>query len=594
MAGEISIFISYSRTDRIFVDRLQADLWARGFDVWVDRSRLEGGQQWNAEIERAIAERRIMVLVLSPEAVTSVPVENEYTFALAQGKLVIPLFLRVCPIPAQLQSLHILIDFANKPYEIGLKGLINAILYPDVSLNADSNELYRRAAEAKRRGDLETAAFLLQHILDRDSSAMGGLVAEDLRQLDEQLYMPRYQRLRQEAEEARLNGEYSREVFALQALLDLGRPDGWAEEYLPTAKENSNMMASYLVVEDLVQEGNFAQAKEELRRLWKKAPFFGDPADIAPALGLKVPITYEQRKEEQLADETKAGREQQAKRDRDEAIARAEQERNGAIGRADEDSQKKTRKIEANWSEAQSLMRGDLSAITAEDLARRLGSLDALPSGSITIERIQDLTQTWRQRQSADNAIATAQTKVYMIGNPSYYNFVLLLFVSLAICLGCATCSAIWGVSTAMEAENMTAAQSIAVTGAEASTADASTIWFLTGVLALVAAFLVFLTIFAARWLSRKQYALFGAQQDADESSKKTQRLYQEWLRDAEPPYQSRLRDAELLHKQRLQQIREQRQRAISEAERHHQQTMTEIAAEHARTLADIEARYPN
>ena len=39
----LSIFISYSRTNNHFVDRLEADLKAHSFYPWVDRSKLEGG-----------------------------------------------------------------------------------------------------------------------------------------------------------------------------------------------------------------------------------------------------------------------------------------------------------------------------------------------------------------------------------------------------------------------------------------------------------------------------------------------------------------------------------------------------------------------
>jgi TIR domain-containing protein len=48
-------FISYSREDAEFVDRLEADLRARGFDVWVDRRRLEGGRDWEQEITHAMS-----------------------------------------------------------------------------------------------------------------------------------------------------------------------------------------------------------------------------------------------------------------------------------------------------------------------------------------------------------------------------------------------------------------------------------------------------------------------------------------------------------------------------------------------------------
>ncbi len=39
------IFISYSRLDREFVDRLIEALEQRGFDIWVDRKDIGGGNR---------------------------------------------------------------------------------------------------------------------------------------------------------------------------------------------------------------------------------------------------------------------------------------------------------------------------------------------------------------------------------------------------------------------------------------------------------------------------------------------------------------------------------------------------------------------
>ena len=41
----ISLFISYAYVDSALVDRLEADLQKQGFDPWVDRHRLKGGQR---------------------------------------------------------------------------------------------------------------------------------------------------------------------------------------------------------------------------------------------------------------------------------------------------------------------------------------------------------------------------------------------------------------------------------------------------------------------------------------------------------------------------------------------------------------------
>ena len=66
---ETTVFISYSRTDSDFVDRLEADLKARGFGTWVDRLNLEPGEEWPDVIQRQVERCDAMVMVLSQETV---------------------------------------------------------------------------------------------------------------------------------------------------------------------------------------------------------------------------------------------------------------------------------------------------------------------------------------------------------------------------------------------------------------------------------------------------------------------------------------------------------------------------------------------
>src|SRR5947209_3176557 len=122
----ISVFISYARTETAFVDRLEADLQARNFRTWVDRRKLEGGQEWLDKIQRAIEQCQVLLVVLSPEAVASQYVRMEYRHAQRKGKLMIPLDYRPCPeVPLDLNDIQ-WINFA-KPYEEGLNELLIAL-----------------------------------------------------------------------------------------------------------------------------------------------------------------------------------------------------------------------------------------------------------------------------------------------------------------------------------------------------------------------------------------------------------------------------------------------------------------------------------
>ena len=65
------IFISYSRRDLDFAERLDAALKARDFDTLIDRSEIYALEDWWKRIEVLIAQADTIVFVLSPDAVTS-------------------------------------------------------------------------------------------------------------------------------------------------------------------------------------------------------------------------------------------------------------------------------------------------------------------------------------------------------------------------------------------------------------------------------------------------------------------------------------------------------------------------------------------
>lgn len=85
----ITIFISYSRRDSNFVDRLEAGLKASNFHTWVDRRDVEICQSWKKVLQDAIDRCDIALIVLSPASVTSPYVQMEYKYALSIGKHII-------------------------------------------------------------------------------------------------------------------------------------------------------------------------------------------------------------------------------------------------------------------------------------------------------------------------------------------------------------------------------------------------------------------------------------------------------------------------------------------------------------------------
>src|SRR6266581_4138860 len=84
------IFISYSRKDMAFADRLEAVLKARGFEALIDRTEIYAFEEWWKRIEALIVRADTVVFVLSPDAVASEVALKEVAFAASLNKRFAP------------------------------------------------------------------------------------------------------------------------------------------------------------------------------------------------------------------------------------------------------------------------------------------------------------------------------------------------------------------------------------------------------------------------------------------------------------------------------------------------------------------------
>lgn len=109
-----SIFISYSRQDwDTFVSPLVKRLRDKGFSIWVDQHLLVGGDDWMDAIGEALDVCKILVLVISPDALESKFVRMEYRYFFNHDKPLIPILYRsVDRIPPEL-SVTQYIDFSE-------------------------------------------------------------------------------------------------------------------------------------------------------------------------------------------------------------------------------------------------------------------------------------------------------------------------------------------------------------------------------------------------------------------------------------------------------------------------------------------------
>jgi tetratricopeptide (TPR) repeat protein len=88
------IFVSYSRRDMTFVDRLEPALQALGFKLLIDRAEIYAFENWWQRIETLIAQADSVVFVLSPEAVSSDICRKEVAFAASLNKRFAPIVCR--------------------------------------------------------------------------------------------------------------------------------------------------------------------------------------------------------------------------------------------------------------------------------------------------------------------------------------------------------------------------------------------------------------------------------------------------------------------------------------------------------------------
>jgi tetratricopeptide (TPR) repeat protein len=94
-ASKAQVFISYSRKDMAFADRLEAALKARGFEPLIDRTDIMAFEEWWKRVEVLIARADTVVFVLSPDAIRSGTVAlKEVAFAASLNKRFAPIVFR--------------------------------------------------------------------------------------------------------------------------------------------------------------------------------------------------------------------------------------------------------------------------------------------------------------------------------------------------------------------------------------------------------------------------------------------------------------------------------------------------------------------
>ena len=153
------IFISYSRKDMAFADRLEAALKARGFEPLIDRTEIYAFEDWWKRIEALIGKADTVVFVLSPDAVASEWRSRKSTHAASLNKRFAPIVCRRVEdraIPEALRRLNFIFFDDPAHFEASADRLAEA-LQTDIGWvrqHTEFGEAARRWATAGRPGGL--------------------------------------------------------------------------------------------------------------------------------------------------------------------------------------------------------------------------------------------------------------------------------------------------------------------------------------------------------------------------------------------------------------------------------------------------------
>ena len=76
MEKQRKTFLSYSRANKDFAIRLARELKSEGFSVWLDQLDIPAGARWDREVEKALKECEIFMIILTPASINSENVKD--------------------------------------------------------------------------------------------------------------------------------------------------------------------------------------------------------------------------------------------------------------------------------------------------------------------------------------------------------------------------------------------------------------------------------------------------------------------------------------------------------------------------------------
>jgi TPR repeat protein len=170
--GKLRVFISYSRDDLDFADQLAAALDSSGFECFIDREGISGGEAWKRRLGNLISEADTVVFVLSPDSARSETCNWEVEEAARLNKRILPANWRplegMSP-PPRLRELNYI--FFYKEPKVPGSGFGTGLAKLVAALNTDFDWLREHTRYLQRATEWDSGGRPANRLLSGDDIA---------------------------------------------------------------------------------------------------------------------------------------------------------------------------------------------------------------------------------------------------------------------------------------------------------------------------------------------------------------------------------------------------------------------------------------
>jgi CheY-like chemotaxis protein len=139
----VGIFISYSHEDRIIAEMLAQKINQIGFHTWIDFAGIKGGDEWQQSIDDALEQSSAFLVLLTPESNASRWVKYELQRAISRKLRIIPLMIRSCALPDEIEHLHYVnfLQSSDQAFNSLHRALLTAVVHHEPKVQQDEDSI---------------------------------------------------------------------------------------------------------------------------------------------------------------------------------------------------------------------------------------------------------------------------------------------------------------------------------------------------------------------------------------------------------------------------------------------------------------------